>query len=538
MFSNLSHRSSRSFFSILFLSLFIVACGSSSNDESPIIQLNGEPKIDLFLKDSYIEQGATAIDKDGVSLEVQISGIVNTDIAGTYEVIYSAVDEFDNTSSTKRIINIISKPFISTWGNISQFVIEVEGAGYNYSVDWGDGNVDQNIKGSITHRYEGLDNYTISLNGEFPNLKSIIGGCGRLRSIDQWGDIKWRSMYGAFEECFHFDIEAIDAPDLALVTDMSRMFANVALANADGIDNLNLWNVSTVENMNSMFFEADFVADISNWDVSSVKDMGKMFYKSVYFNRDISNWDVSSVINMSGMFYLATSFNQDIGNWDTSSVVNMEKMFYSSRNFNQNINNWNVSSVTNMSYMFSNALDYNHEMNNWDVSSVSNMSGMFHLATSFNQDISSWDVSSVIDMSGMFWAAKIFDQPLNKWDVSAVIDMSGVFASTGSFNQPLNNWDVSSVTDMGNMFAAASRFNQNLADWDVTSVKDMRNMLAGVWFSRTRYDALLQSWSMQNLQNDVEFDAGNTSYSIESQSARDVLTGTYNWNIIDSGLAN
>ena len=50
-----------------------------------------------------------------------------------------------------------------------------------------------------------------------------------------------------------------------------------------------------------------------------------------YFNgelEDIELWDVSNVTNMNRMFAIYPSFNQDIGNWDVSSVTKMDYMGY------------------------------------------------------------------------------------------------------------------------------------------------------------------------------------------------------------------
>ncbi|MBT4413131.1 MAG: BspA family leucine-rich repeat surface protein, partial [Polaribacter sp.] len=65
--------------------------------------------------------------------------------------------------------------------------------------------------------------------------------------------------------------------------------------------------------------------------------------------QDISNWDVSSVIDMNNMFFGSDNFNQDISNWDVSSVIDMNNMFFGSDNFNQDISNWDVSNVTRCS---------------------------------------------------------------------------------------------------------------------------------------------------------------------------------------------
>jgi surface protein len=89
------------------------------------------------------------------------------------------------------------------------------------------------------------------------------------------------------------------------------------------------------------------------------------------------------------------------------------------------------------------------------------------------------------------------------------------------------------VTNMYYMFGFANAFSGNLSAWDISSVTNMSQMFESVTLSIENYDALLVSWSNQSLQSDVSFNAGNSDYSESSQSARDVLTGTYNWTITD-----
>jgi surface protein len=101
------------------------------------------------------------------------------------------------------------------------------------------------------------------------------------------------------------------------------------------------------------------------WDVSTITDMNSLFYGRTTVNEDIRCWDVSNVTNMDLMFYAASSFNQDIGKWDVSKVFTMAYMFYAASSFNQDIGKWNVSSVSNMYYLFHSASSFNHNLCDW-----------------------------------------------------------------------------------------------------------------------------------------------------------------------------
>ena len=148
--------------------------------------------------------------------------------------------------------------------------------------------------------------------------------------------------------------------------------------------------------------------NISDWDVSNVENMNSMFYWEPSFNQDIGNWDVSNVRDMRLMFSGADSFNQDIGDWDVSKVEDMNSMFSGADSFNQDIGDWDVGNVRDMRAMFSYTESFNQDIGNWDVNNVENMYGMFAGARSFNQDLSNWDVSNVKDY---FY----FDKDVESW---------------------------------------------------------------------------------------------------------------------------
>ncbi len=274
---------------------------------------------------------------------------------------------------------------------------------YNYTIDWGDGYINNSVDGNITHTYSNIGDYTVSIDGTFPHLYMVNNynmatneektNASQLLKVSQWGDMQWKSMENSFARAINFEITATDKPDLSNVTSMSYMFSEAISFNQD----ISGWNVSNVTNMQRMFYKATlFNQDISGWDTSNITDMGYMFCVASSFNQDIGNWNVSSVTDMGAMFNGATLFNQDISGWNTSNVIYMYDMFTRVTAFNQDLSSWNTSNVTIMSFMFYEATSFNQNIGSWNTSSVTSMNSMFKGATNFtNQDLSGWNVDNV-----------------------------------------------------------------------------------------------------------------------------------------------
>ncbi|MDB9927432.1 BspA family leucine-rich repeat surface protein [Flavobacteriaceae bacterium] len=272
-----------------------------------------------------------------------------------------------------------------------------------------------------------------------------------------------------------------------------------------------------------------------DWDVSNVTDMQQAFLNKEDFNADISGWDVSNVETMSLMFKSAIAFNQDITGWNTVNVTNMLGMFYKASDFNQPIGIWNVNNVTDMESMFRDAELFNQPINNWNVTNVESMSLMFKGALLFNQDLSGWNVSKVTKMETMFGGNSPFNQDIGDWDVSSLTLMGGMFGNNSSFNQDLSGWDVSNVESMASLFDGASSFNQNLSQWNIIQLNSAPFIFRNSGLSTNNYDAILNSWSQQNVQSDVSLGAEGIAYC-NGADARLILINTYGWNITDSGL--
>ena len=67
------------------------------------------------------------------------------------------------------------------------------------------------------------------------------------------------------------------------------------------------------------------------WDVSSVEDMSSMFANALSFDIDLSKWDVSKVANMDEMFRRAALFKQNLcGSAWVHSKATKDDIFHNS----------------------------------------------------------------------------------------------------------------------------------------------------------------------------------------------------------------
>jgi len=199
------------------------------------------------------------------------------------------------------------------------------------------------------------------------------------------------------------------------------------------------------------------------------------------------------------------------------------------------VTTWQTNSGNNqINISTNNDYNYNYTVDWGDGSSDTNVTGWI------THTYSAEGIYTVT-ISGHFPAISFNTNKLlsvEQWGNRKWLSMRGAFYKCNNivFNAS-DTPNLSSVRSMSYMFLRSS-FNQDISNWDVSSVTDMSSMFSGVTLSTENYDALLTGWSSQNLQSDVEFDAGDSQYSTSSQSARDVLTDTFNWTISDGGLAD
>ena len=387
--------------------------------------------------------------------------------------------------------------FVTTWqtdhtgtSNDDQITIPIEGTGYNFTVDWGDGNStdwqDGDDINDLTHTYVSTGTYTVAITGDFPRIYfNNDGDKDKILSVEQWGDIAWTSMEGAFHGASNLEINASDVPDLSGASSLQEMFRAASSMTGAG----------------------------ANW-----------------------NWDVSNITNMAGTFLFASFFDGEVSSWDVSNVQTMSEMFLGAETFNQDIGGWVTENVTSMFAMFTDADTFNQDIGDWDVSSVTTMEGMFWNAASFNQNIANWDVSSVTHLNVMFQNADAFNQDIGNWDVSEAINMAGMFAGTSNFNQDISMWDVAQVAQMNLMFASNSAFDQDLGNWNIGNVIDMDDMLNNSGLSVANYDATLIGWAGQSVQPNVSLGADGLEYCAGEAARQSLIDPPNDWTITGDAL--
>ena len=164
-------------------------------------------------------------------------------------------------------------------------------------------------------------------------------------------------MYFDVSEYINQDVIEIKL-DTSGITNMEYMFYECH----NIIELSKNWKIKNIINTSHMFERCGEILSldfICNWDVSTIKNMNSMFYGlKLQTLPDISNWDISNVTDIGGIFISCSSLLSlpDISRWNTSNVTNMCSIFASCSSLLSlpDISKWDLSNTTNISWMFKN----------------------------------------------------------------------------------------------------------------------------------------------------------------------------------------
>ena len=448
--------------------------------------------------------------------------------------------------------------FVTTWrvaaGDRDITIPTFSEETYDYTVDWGDGDVSTSQTGDTTHTYAMAGTYTVTITGDFPQIYfNDAGDKDKLLTVQQWGTISWTSMAGAFHGCSNLAIPADDAPDLTGVTDMTFMFASATSFNGD----ISSWNVSNVTDMSNMLDNSglsstnydnlltgwaalpslqrnvtlgatginfcngiagrEILANTNGWNITDAGSNCLPFFITTWKtdNPGTSN-DDQITIPTTGIDYNytvdwgdrtattthtgnATHTYAMAGTYTVTITGDFPRIYFNHTGDREKlltVQQWGTISWTSMAGAFFGCSNLTIPATDApDLTRVTDMSSMFNSAGSLNQDISSWNVSNVTAMANMFNSASSFNQDINIWNVSNVTNMFAMFTGSTGFNGDISSWNVSNVTDMTFMFNAASAFNQDLSTWNVSNVTDMGFM----FFEASSFNQDIGTWDVSSV---------------------------------------
>lgn len=203
---------------------------------------------------------------------------------------------------------------------------------------------------------------------------------------------------------------------------------------------------------------------------------------------------------------------------------------------------WDFSTIQYMSTSFRGCseLESIPGIGDLDMSSVFNTNWLFYLCEKLNNlDLSNWTTVQFTNPSNMFRNTTALDDiNITGWDLSGASNLISMFKNSGANPIGIENLVLHASANMTNMFWNADNFDRNLANWDVTGNKTFTNFMnSATGLSTANYDALLVGWEAQAPNTGKSINFGGSQYTLGglAETARNSLTSTYSWTIVDGG---
>lgn len=249
----------------------------------------------------------------------------------------------------------------------------------------------------------------------------------------------------------------------ASVTDMSFMFQNCA-----SLQSVPLFNTASANNMASMFLGCSSLQSVPLFNTASVTNMSQMFNGCASLV-SVPKFNTISVTNM-GFTFAGCSSLESVPLLNTASVNAMNGMFSGCASL-QSVPLFNTAAVTVMNQMLQNCTSlvsvpaFNTEL-------VNNMQNMF-LNDKALKSVPLFNTALVQNMNNMFsGCVSLKSVPL--FNTVSVTNMSNMFSNCTSL-QSVPLFNTSSVTVIGTMFTYCVSL-QSIPALDVKSAGDLNSI--------------------------------------------------------------
>ena len=187
--------------------------------------------------------------------------------------------------------------FVSVWdtrnisgGSTNEFSVMLglmSQGNYNFSVDWGDGNVETITSyNNRTHAYAVPGIYEIRITGTIEGFR-VVKDDDKIISIKQWGDLRLTragfsgTNFGLyFAGCNNLDLSQVtDVPNFTNTTNFYSAFSYCTTLTT--INRINEWNIADIVSVQAMFQECtNLNIDISNWDVTNITNASLFMFNT------------------------------------------------------------------------------------------------------------------------------------------------------------------------------------------------------------------------------------------------------------------
>ena len=171
-----------------------------------------------------------------------------------------------------------------------------------------------------------------------------------------------------FNGCYSLQAVVSISTDVVSDVNMSNMFNNCM-----SLESVPLFNTTAVTDMSNMFNNCMSLESVPLFDTSAVTSMYYMF-NNCYSLTSVPQFNTSAVTNMNYMFSYCYSLTS-VPQFNISAVTSMSNMFQNCYSLTS-VPQFNISAVTNMSSMFQNCYSLT-SVPQFNISAVTNMSSMF-----------------------------------------------------------------------------------------------------------------------------------------------------------------
>jgi len=410
-------------------------------------------------------------------------------------------------------------------------------------VDWGDGFSDEYITpGNKTHNYNSDNTFTVLIKktlSNFGNAGATYLNADRLTKVNNFGEIRLRSLSGAFRDAINLtQITALPSIN-STITDLSHCFRGATGFNDSYITN---WNVSGVTGMSYMFNGASlFNQNISSWDITGISGLNDSGMTGIFTNSGLTDLNYTNILNSWGgknvnsnitlgagtvKYYddgltgrntlISKGWRIIDGGGSIGPIPQPMILTYVITSPNTNIvlpiQNITAGLTVNINWGDSqtSSITTNNPSNTYALAGTYTITitgiryNLFRKYGDFNQkqagytllkQINSFGNIPLTEMSFSF-SDGITSVPTNI--PSTLTSLAFCFTFSTNFNPTnIEYWNVSKVTNMLYIFAFCSNFNKDISNWDVSNVTNIGAIFQGC----SNFNQNISNWNVSKVEN-------------------------------------